>query len=59
MTVEIKNNVSDYPDLTVGEPYFMIGIEADGYRLLNDCCSQSMILSVVSSGCRLELSNTR
>jgi len=28
--------LTDYPDLSEGQPYFVIGIEADEYRLLND-----------------------
>jgi hypothetical protein len=36
MIVKLKERMSDYPDLSPGEPYFVIGIEADDFRLLND-----------------------
>ena len=36
MIVKIKEENSDYPDLTPDQPYFVIGIEADDYRILND-----------------------
>jgi len=36
MIVKLKENRSDYADLTPDQPYFVIGIEADDYRLLND-----------------------
>ncbi len=37
MIVKLKEKNSDYPDLTPDQPYFVIGIEADNYRILNDC----------------------
>jgi len=36
MIVKLKEKNLDYPDLTPGQPYFLIGIEADDYRILND-----------------------
>jgi hypothetical protein len=36
MIVTLKRNRDDYPDLTLDQPYVVIGIEADEYRILND-----------------------
>jgi hypothetical protein len=36
MIVKLKKENPDYPDLTPHQPYFVIGIEADDYRILND-----------------------
>ena len=36
MIVKLKEENPDYPDLTPNRPYFVIGIEADDYRILND-----------------------
>ncbi|HAE41250.1 MAG TPA: hypothetical protein DCG57_21850 [Candidatus Riflebacteria bacterium] len=36
MIVKIKRKKVDYPDLSPKQPYFVIGIEADDYRLIND-----------------------
>jgi hypothetical protein len=36
MIVRLKTRHPDYPDLTAGQPYVVIGIEADDFRLLND-----------------------
>jgi hypothetical protein len=36
MIVKLKKKNSKYPDLTFGQPYTVIGIEADDYRILND-----------------------
>jgi len=36
MTVKLKKRNIDYPDLTPGQSYVVIGIEADDYRILND-----------------------
>ncbi|MEW6185221.1 MAG: hypothetical protein AB1585_05715 [Thermodesulfobacteriota bacterium] len=36
MIVKLKEKISDYPDLTPEQPYCVIGIEADDYRILND-----------------------
>ncbi len=36
MVVTLRSEQLDYPDLTAGQPYVVIGIEADAYRLLND-----------------------
>jgi predicted transcriptional regulator len=36
MIVKLKEKNLDYPDLTPNQPYFVIGIEANDYRILND-----------------------
>ncbi len=36
MIVKLKEKSADYPDLTPNQSYFVIGIEADDYRILND-----------------------
>lgn len=36
MIVQFTQTRENYPDLTPGQPYFVIGIEADDYRILND-----------------------
>ena len=36
MIVKLKEKKPDCPDLTSDQPYFVIGIEADDYRILND-----------------------
>jgi hypothetical protein len=36
MIVKLKKRKSRYRDLTLGQPYVVIGIEADRLRLLND-----------------------
>jgi hypothetical protein len=36
MIVKLKAKNPEYPDLTPDQPYFVIGIEADDYRILND-----------------------
>jgi hypothetical protein len=36
MIVKLKERCPDYPDLSPDEPYFVIGIEADDFRILND-----------------------
>jgi hypothetical protein len=36
MIVKLKQENDEYSDLTPGQVYFVIGIEADDYRLLND-----------------------
>jgi hypothetical protein len=36
MIVKLKSKNPDYPDLSEDQPYFVIGIEADDYRILND-----------------------
>ena len=36
MIVKLKKKKSSYRDLTFGQPYMVIGIEADELRLLND-----------------------
>ena len=35
--MKLKERMLDYPDLSPEEPYFVIGIEADDFRILNDC----------------------
>ena len=36
MIVKLKSNTHDYTDLSENQAYFVFGIEADDYRLLND-----------------------
>lgn len=36
MIVRLKVAQPDYPDLSEDQPYFVIGIEAGDYRILND-----------------------
>lgn len=36
MIIELKKPDSRYPDLTPGQPYLVLGIEADDLRVLND-----------------------
>ena len=36
MIVKLRRKSSRYPDLTPQQPYVVIGIEADDYRILND-----------------------
>ncbi|KOR33010.1 hypothetical protein TI05_03730 [Achromatium sp. WMS3] len=36
MIVKLKAKNSNYPDLSKDQQYFVIGIEADSYRILND-----------------------
>lgn len=36
MIVKLKKKSTRYPDLTFGQPYVVIGIEANELRLLND-----------------------
>jgi hypothetical protein len=36
MIVKLRQPLEDYPDLTCGQCYVLIGIEADDFRLLND-----------------------
>jgi hypothetical protein len=36
MTVKLKKRSAKYRDLTFGQPYVVIGIEANEFRLLND-----------------------
>jgi hypothetical protein len=36
MIVKLKDGYPDYPDLSPDEQYFVIGIEADDFRILND-----------------------
>jgi len=36
MIVQLRQRHPDYPDLSLNQPYFVIGIEADDYRILND-----------------------
>ena len=36
MIVKLKSPFPEYPDLSADQPYFVIGIEADDYRILND-----------------------
>jgi hypothetical protein len=34
--VKLNERNPDFPDLSPNEPYFVIGIEADDFRILND-----------------------
>jgi len=36
MIVRLKSKDSNYPDLSITQSYFVLGIEADDYRILND-----------------------
>ncbi len=36
MIVKLTSTNPSYPDLSEDQPYFVIGIEADDYRILND-----------------------
>ncbi len=36
MTVKLGRRNARYPDLTPGQPYVVIGIESDEFRILND-----------------------
>ena len=36
MIVKLRQEVEEYPDLTYGQHYVLIGIEADDFRLLNN-----------------------
>jgi hypothetical protein len=36
MIIKTKEQTPDYPDITFGNQYFVIGIEAGDYRILND-----------------------
>jgi hypothetical protein len=36
MIVKMRRRSARYPDLTASQPYVVIGIEADDYRILND-----------------------
>lgn len=36
MIVKLKSASPRYPDLSDGQQYFVLGIEADDYRILND-----------------------
>ncbi|MBK1704585.1 hypothetical protein CKO40_08545 [Halochromatium glycolicum] len=36
MIVRLTTTQPEYPDLSANQPYFVIGIEADDFRILND-----------------------
>jgi hypothetical protein len=36
VTVKLRRKIAKYPDLTFRQPYVVIGIESDDYRILND-----------------------
>ena len=36
MIVKLKEGNLDFSDLSIGQSYFVIGIEADDFRILND-----------------------
>jgi len=44
MIVKLKEKNPEYPDLSPNQPYFIIGIEADDYRLLNERYSYPPVL---------------
>lgn len=54
MIVKLKRRNSRYPDLAFGQPYVVIGIEADELRLLNDAGRPFLypprLFSLVDSG---------
>ena len=53
MVVELKQKDPEYPYLTPDQPYFVIGIEADDYRILNGsgkpCLYPSDLFEVVDA----------
>ena len=53
MIVKLKTQDPRYPDLSVGQSYFVIGIEADDYRILDDsgrpCLYPAQLFTVVDS----------
>jgi hypothetical protein len=36
MIIKLREQDSHYPDLTSDQPYLVLGIEADDFRILND-----------------------
>lgn len=36
MIVRLTSTTPDYPDLSESQPYFVVGVEANDYRLVND-----------------------
>ena len=36
MIVKLKEQNAKYPDLSLDQPYYVIGIEADDFRIIND-----------------------
>ncbi len=36
MIVKLREREPGYPDLTPGQPYVVLGVEADDFRILND-----------------------
>ncbi len=36
MIIKLTHKNTQYPELTLGQPYVVIGIEANDYRILND-----------------------
>jgi hypothetical protein len=36
MIVQLNSALPNYPELSVGQPYLVIGVEADDLRVLND-----------------------
>jgi len=43
MIAKLKRKSARYPDLSVGHPYVVIGIEADDLRILNNAGRPSFI----------------
>lgn len=53
MIVKLKSKSDSYPDLREGQHYFVLGIEADDYRILNNLGKpylyESMLFDVLES----------
>ena len=53
MIVELRERDSRYQDLTPGQPYVVLGIEADDFRILNDqgqpCLYSPELLTIVDA----------
>jgi hypothetical protein len=49
MIVKVKKKNTGYRDLTVGQPYAVIGIEADEFRILNDAGRPFLYPSILFS----------
>ena len=53
MIVQLKASATGFPDLSEGQGYFVIGIEADDFRILNDAGKPylypSTLFSIINS----------
>ena len=53
MILQLKEQNIEFSDITYGQSYFVIGIEADYFRILNDhgtpCLYPSYIFEIISS----------